>query len=107
MQEEKLKNIVKSILRDNKDSRNSYNSLLFTTWKALGYRVTVDIDDLFEMPSSEAITRIARKLKEDDPTLKGTDKTEEKRQEMEKKYKKDYVNKLKEEYPLTSRYIRA
>ncbi len=106
MQDERLKEVVKSVLKNSDKNKNSYNSLLFSTWKALEYRVSVDIDDLFEMPSCEAIIRLARKLKEDDESLKGSDRTEERRKELEHQYRIDFSKKLKTEYPIISKYIR-
>ena len=61
----KIATIVEQILSEHPKSRDSDNDLLARVWYAMGLRLTREqYDKLQELPSSDTITRIRRKLQE-------------------------------------------
>lgn len=78
-----IKQIVEEILMTDERSRNSDTWLIIETLRSLGFKVFIDYSQLKKMPSFETITRIRRKLNQENlylPTFE-VSKLREKRQE--------------------------
>lgn len=61
-----LKKRVTELLQKDSDCRNNDNLLVFTLLREMGFYINYDIDELRRMPSFEAITRMRRKLQNDE-----------------------------------------
>lgn len=92
MQDEKIEQVVERLYKVNPKTRDNNNYLVIEALKEMGFIMVIDIDQLFEMPSFEAITRAGRKIKESHPELKGSQEAEERKQELEKEYHSKYAN---------------
>lgn len=103
--EEILKKVVEQQMKDNPINRDNNNWLVINVLKELGYILVVDLDQVAEMPPFESITRLSRKLKEENPNLKGSEEAEERKREIEKEFKQKYSKKMEEDFPVASKYI--
>ncbi len=103
MQDERLRQIISKELK-NRDRAKCTNEFVFRIWNKLGWNFS-DPDHRQDMPSCETVTRIARDLKLEHPELKGSQKEQDRRKELEGQYRDKYSKRLKIEYPGVSKYL--
>jgi len=56
----KIKDIVREVLSEDKKTRNSDTLLILQTLRKMGFKIYIDYNDLERMPSFESITRSRR-----------------------------------------------
>ena len=87
MKVQKLFDLVKRLLEEKPERRNSDKKLMWAVWYKLGYATEDEIrfyDFLgLKCPTPESITRCRRKIQENFPHLKGSRKVQELRAEKE------------------------
>lgn len=81
----RIYDLVKQILEENPDTRNSDKKLIWKVWEVLdltGLDVII-YDNFMKAPSSESITRARRKIQELHPSLQATESVRRQRQQIE------------------------
>ncbi len=101
---------VENVLKTSQKSRNSNNWLVLATLYQLGLikksgsLLTIDLNDMKEFPQFEAITRAARDLKHEDPTLKGNRESEIRKEEQRNIFKNKEKRMIEQSCMVVSKY---
>ena len=83
MNEEKIKDVVHSILKKDNRARNNDKFLVLETLRHMGFKVYIDYEDLEMMPSFETITRCRRFIQNDLKECLPTEEVDEMRTEAQ------------------------
>ena len=73
MEFESIEEIVLNILKNDIRARNSDKWLIIQVLRKMGFKIFIDYSHLGDMPSFETITRIRRKLQNDEDLFPPTD----------------------------------
>lgn len=60
MDEQKIKDVVHTVLKKDSQARNNDKWLILQTLRHMGFKIWIDYEDLEQMPSFETITRSRR-----------------------------------------------
>lgn len=89
-----IKNDVERLLMEDVRTRECDNWLVVSYLKEIGIKIDLNYLQCLGIPNFEILTRARRKLQEENPELKGTDKIQERRERSKnqhtKKYGRDY-----------------
>lgn len=84
----KLYDVVKNLLEQFPDLRNSDRLLIWQVWRKEGHfydqygQPRINFDDFMKATSSESVTRCRRKIQENIPELRGTEWVQKARQDI-------------------------
>ncbi len=87
MNEDKIKDVVHSILKKDSRARNNDKYLILETLRHMGFKVYIDYEDLEVMPSFETITRCRRYIQNEMGECLPTEEVDQLRTEKEEDYK--------------------
>jgi len=87
-----LKEIVSGVLSECEKSRNSDTLLILQTLRKMGFKIYIDYKEIGEMPSFESITRVRRKLQNEEGLFLATEDVDTLRKENEKRYRETAAN---------------
>lgn len=82
----RLYELIKKLLEEKEDRRNSDKKLMWAVWHKLGYAtLSMSFTDFINpnCPTPESITRARRKIQEEYPELQATDEVERERRKKE------------------------
>ena len=103
MENKTIMQIVKGILEVDDRARNDDKWLILMTLRELGFKIYIDYHELNSMPSFETITRIRRKLNEQEKYLPNQN-TIEKRKEKSIEFAQEFSREYKQESPISQTF---